>query len=236
MRIGQARCVAHEAAGIDKFARSKDGSQRVLLRQRHEFGADPEEKRIARDDERLRMALDKSRKCSVEVTLAAGVRNMHGEAKRARRRLHLACIGLMTPVVGIDQQTEHGGLRDKVMQDADLLLQELLGEEGNSRNVPPGRLMLGTRPNSTGSPPTLNTIGIVAVAAFAAAAAGPPSAAITATRRCTSSAASDGTSPYCSVDRSSIATLRPSIWPSSLNPLRKPVTLCVPKTSFLLIT
>jgi hypothetical protein len=47
MRIGQARCVAHEAAGIDKFAllltrkknaspaRSKDGSQRVFARRQN---------------------------------------------------------------------------------------------------------------------------------------------------------------------------------------------------------
>jgi hypothetical protein len=58
----------------------------------------------------------------------------------------------------------------------------------------------------------------------AAAAAGPPRAAITVTRRCTSSVASDGTSPYWSVERSSIATLRPSIWPSSFKPWRNAAT------------
>ena len=36
--------------------------------------------------------------------------------------------------------------------------------------LPPGRLRVLTRPNSIGSPPTLNTIGIVAVAALAAGA------------------------------------------------------------------
>ena len=34
--------------------------------------------------------------------------------------------------------------------------------------LPPGRLKLETKPNSTGSPPTAKTIGMVAVAAFAA--------------------------------------------------------------------
>jgi hypothetical protein len=34
--------------------------------------------------------------------------------------------------------------------------------------LPPGRLKLSTRPALTGSPPTPNTIGMVAVAAFAA--------------------------------------------------------------------
>jgi hypothetical protein len=39
--------------------------------------------------------------------------------------------------------------------------------------LPPGRLRLATRLNSTGSLPIEKTIGIVVVAAFAASAAGP---------------------------------------------------------------
>src|SRR5205807_4153101 len=89
------------------------------------------------------MALDKTRKCRIEVTLAAGIRKMHVEAKRVRRRLYLACIGLMTPVVGINQDTERGRLGDKVMQDTDLLLQELLREKGGSRDVPSGTVDIG---------------------------------------------------------------------------------------------
>ena len=37
--------------------------------------------------------------------------------------------------------------------------------------LPPGRLRLATRPTSTGSVPSMKTIGIVVVAAFAASAA-----------------------------------------------------------------
>jgi len=45
--------------------------------------------------------------------------------------------------------------------------------------LPPGRLRLLTRPNSTGSTATAKTTGIELVAAFAANAEGvPPSAAI----------------------------------------------------------
>ena len=59
--------------------------------------------------------------------------------------------------------------------------------------LPPGRLRLATRPSLTGSAPVWNTIGIVAVAAFAASAgAEPRQAAITATGRRTSSAARTG--------------------------------------------
>ena len=59
--------------------------------------------------------------------------------------------------------------------------------------LPPGRLRLVTMPASTGSPPVVNTIGMVAVAGFAASTVLlPPTATITATRRRTSSAASAG--------------------------------------------
>src|SRR5258705_12978629 len=52
--------------------------------------------------------------------------------------------------------------------------------------LPLGRLRLSTRPASTASPPRVQTIGIVAVAAFAASPDGsPPTAAITATWRAT---------------------------------------------------
>ena len=59
--------------------------------------------------------------------------------------------------------------------------------------LPPGRLRLATRPTLTGSTPLVNTIGIVAVDAFAASAALlPPVAAIAATPRRTKSVASTG--------------------------------------------
>jgi hypothetical protein len=56
--------------------------------------------------------------------------------------------------------------------------------------LPPGRLRLETRPRLTGSPPVVNTIGIVVVAAFAARAEATPTGTITATWRRTRSAAS----------------------------------------------
>src|SRR6516162_7848472 len=60
----------------------------------------------------------------------------------------------------------------------------------------PGRLRLATRPNATGSVPTVKTIGMVLVAAFAASDARVPLATITATRRRTRSAASAGSRSY----------------------------------------
>src|SRR5262249_5091188 len=189
------------------------------LRQCDEFGAGPEEERIARDHQRPHMAFDQTCKCSIEVLPAARLRNMHVEAERPRRRLHLACIGLMTPVVGIDQDTEHGGLGNKVMQDTDLLLQELLGEEGYAGNIPAGTVDVGDEAQFDWVTPDVEHDRDRRRCRFRRGCSGPTKGG----NHCypaTSSAASDGTSPYCSVDRSSIATLRPSIWPSSLKPLR----------------
>jgi hypothetical protein len=58
--------------------------------------------------------------------------------------------------------------------------------------LPLGRLMLATRPISTGSAAAEKTIGIVMLPVFAARAEGPPPTTITATLRLTRSAASAG--------------------------------------------
>jgi hypothetical protein len=47
--------------------------------------------------------------------------------------------------------------------------------------LPPGRLRLATRPNLIGSPPVVNTIGTVEVAALATSAAGVLVATMTVT-------------------------------------------------------
>src|SRR5262249_48371069 len=88
--------------------------------------------------------------------------------------------------------------------------------------LPPGRARLATRPNLTGSSPTPNTIGIVEVAALAASEAGLlPGVAITATRRRTRSAMSDGKRSYWpSSQWYSTITFWPSTVPVSLRPMR----------------
>jgi len=59
--------------------------------------------------------------------------------------------------------------------------------------LPPGRLRLATNPDLTGSPPTVNMIGMVDVARFAACAVTvPPSVAIRAGWRLTRSVAIPG--------------------------------------------
>ena len=89
--------------------------------------------------------------------------------------------------------------------------------------LPPGRAKLATRPSLTGSLPVAKTMGIVVVAALAARAEGVSIAAMTATRRRTSSAANAGSrSVWFSAQRYSIATLSPSTKPASFRPWRNP--------------
>src|SRR6266446_9119346 len=90
--------------------------------------------------------------------------------------------------------------------------------------LPAGRLKLATRPSCTGSPPAVNTIGMVAVAFFAAPAAGDPVATSDAAGSPISSAARDGRrSKLPSAYRYSIATFRPTTKPCCSNPSRTPV-------------
>src|SRR5262249_32249278 len=83
-----------------------------------------------------------------------------------------------------------------------------------------------TRPSLTGSSPTPKTIGIVAVAALAASEAGVlPAVAITATRRRTRSAMSDGRRSYLPSNQwYSTVAVCPSMVPVSFRPLWNAVT------------
>src|SRR5262249_5912289 len=88
--------------------------------------------------------------------------------------------------------------------------------------LPPGLFKLLTRLRLTGSAPMWKTMGIVGVE-FRAAAKGavPPTVMMIATCCLTKSAARPGNLASCpSAQRNSIATLRPSTKPVSLNPRR----------------
>jgi hypothetical protein len=78
------------------------------------------------------------------------------------------------------------------VEQLDLLGHQHLAEVATPVRFPFGLPRLATSPSFTGSPPVLNTIGIVAVAALAARAAVMPLATSTVTGRPTSSAASAG--------------------------------------------
>jgi Transposase DDE domain group 1 len=82
--------------------------------------------------------------------------------------------------------------------------------------LPPGRASDATRPAPTGSPASAMTIGTTAVACFVASAAGVPNVTMTSTLRPTNSVAiSLYRSEWPPAQRNAIATLRPSVQPSS---------------------
>ena len=82
--------------------------------------------------------------------------------------------------------------------------------------LPPGRASEATRPAPTGSPASAITIGTTAVACFAVSAAGVPNVTMTSTLSPTNSVAiSLYRSERPPAQRNAIATLRPSVQPSS---------------------
>ena len=82
--------------------------------------------------------------------------------------------------------------------------------------LPPGRARFATRPAPTGSPAAAKTIGMAEVARLAARVGGVEYVTMTSTLRRTNSAAiSAARSLRPSVQRYSIATVLPSVQPSS---------------------
>ena len=124
------------------------------------------------------------------------------------------------------------------MQNADLLLQELGGEEGCAREVPTRTIetqnkaefdRIAAHAEHDGDRRRCRGFGLFCREA-------PAAAAMTVTRRRTNSSASAGSSAYCCVERYSIVTLRPSMRPPSLNPWRKAATELMPEVSRIPMT
>ena len=93
-----------------------------------------------------RVALEETRKCSVQVALRAGLQHLNLETKGRPRRLHIADIRLVTRVIWIDQDTDRGRFWNEVMQNPDLLLQELRREERDAGEVPAGTIQATDKP------------------------------------------------------------------------------------------
>src|SRR4030095_12316324 len=90
---------------------------------------------------------------------------------------------------------------------------------------PPGRARLATKPLPTASPPTIMTMGIVAVASLPAGVSHVPPATLPSPLRRTSSAASAGRrSNFPSQDRHSMTRFFPSTYPRSRIPCRNAST------------
>jgi hypothetical protein len=112
------------------------------------------------------------------------------------------------------------------MQDAQPLGRNLNVEKIDAGRVAAWPREAGNKTELDRSSPTPKTIGIVAVAALAASAAGLlPGVAITATRRRTRSAMSDGRRSYWPASQwYSTVAFWPSMVPVWMRPLRNAVT------------
>jgi hypothetical protein len=86
-------------------------------------------------------------------------------------------------IVGVDQEGDASGMRRELTQQLEALRFQLVGKQVDSREIAgwPGGLL--TSPSRVGSSPTMNTMGIVLVAAFAAAEGNGPEPTMTDTRR-----------------------------------------------------
>ena len=186
----------------------------VVCCQCHQLFASLGEERIAGNHERAGVQFDEGGESGIDLVFGAGLEDkLH--PLRARRVLHrLAYISRhlldcslrrtskpIIPAWGTNSDTSSRRLGSRSA-----------GEKAKPVRLPPGRGRLATKPNSTGSPTLVKTIGIVEVARFAATAgAVPATATITSTFWVTRSAANAGSrSGWPSAQRYSIATFFPS--------------------------
>src|SRR5262249_33532795 len=115
------------------------------------------------------------------------------ELVRKVHRRHRVARGERDELVALFVEDRIGGKGQRSCSNSSRLGASVLYRKLVPVTLPPGRLMLETRPSLTGSPPIEKTIGMVAVAALAASgAAALWIATITATWRRTRSAASAG--------------------------------------------
>ena len=147
------------------------------------------EKRISADDERIGPLSNEHRKDIVEIALGGGAQDIELECKRGCGLLHLLDLHSGIRIVRVYQQTHRSDFGHEIAQQFQPFCTQGHRQEVAPVTFPPGRLRLTTSPVSTGSLPIANTIGMVAVAAFAASAAGIGLANSTDTCRPTRSAA-----------------------------------------------
>jgi hypothetical protein len=73
MRVGNARSVAHQAAGFGSLTPKIDRRHPLVRRQRDELYATVVEERAGTDQERINWLLRKARKDRIDVATGAGV-------------------------------------------------------------------------------------------------------------------------------------------------------------------
>src|SRR5262249_53664027 len=180
--------------------------------QRYDSSAPCIEERIGADEQCISMLLDERPKRRFQLPIVSRHGDFDPPIDGACRILDLSRLGFGSLIVWIYQHTNNGCIGPSSCSNPSRFASGTVVKRLTPVALPPGRLRLATKPILTGSPPTVNTIGIVEVAALAASAEGsPPVVARTATPCRTRSAASAGRRSYWpSAHRYSIDTFLPS--------------------------
>jgi hypothetical protein len=128
----------------------------------------------------------------VNIAFAAGLENYQLLPQRRRRALRIARVELCNRIVRFTKNAITSALGTSSRSNSNRFATSTLPMEATPVTFFSGLFRLATRPNVTGSPPVLKTIGTVEVAALAATAAVMPVATSTATGTRTNSVASAG--------------------------------------------
>ena len=142
------------------------------------------EEQVAVEHERVRPGLAKLRKNLLDIVRSAGGDNTQLLSETVRSRLQFGQLCRTQWIFGV---LKDGDPPVVACGKSSCINSIRLGPRARPEKLTPvmlpsGRLKLATRPDSTGSAPDVNTIGIVAVAALAACTEiSPPLASSTAT-------------------------------------------------------
>ena len=152
-----------------------------------------------------------------------------GQQLRVRHRFHLACIALMTPVVRVDRDfCDADAFGTRSYNDADLLLQKLFGEKGDTR-------VMSIRTVDGRDETQFDWIAADAEydrdscrRHFRRRCRGPTQRSNDCHPTLHQLRRQSPNSPYAQSAAAQIFTLLPSIWPSSFMPARNALTHLAP--------
>ena len=153
----------------------------MARRQRGKLQAPADKEWVGGDDEPFGLVADKCCECRFDRAGIARLNDIDLHPDGGRRRSQVSRNGLGIRMVGIDQQSDARDGGDELAQQAQSLCRQIRDEEVHAGHIAarPGKARDETEPHRISVAP--NTMGMVAVAAFAARAGGVESATITAT-------------------------------------------------------
>src|SRR5262249_7735004 len=187
-RIRNAGSVAHQTADFSRLAVGKRSRNRVARREIDQLDAPGRQKSITGDEKGVRPLARERCKHRFDFLASAGIEDLDLQLHGAGGCFRVSQGGLrIRSTRAIYQHGNASRSWNQLTQDFQPLCHQFAREEINTCHV-----RTRSRPSLTGSWLTMQTRGIVVVAALAAKATSSPAVAITATWRRTNSAANVG--------------------------------------------